>query len=129
MDPLVLRKRNKVYSRKFREKCLADPPRRLRLLAYQCMNRSPTSDRDALYALADTAPIRCSCCGKELQYSTAAPKNDRPSIDRVDNAKPYIKGNIAIICGQCNVQKRDNTLQTLQMITAYILRYYDGSTL
>lgn len=40
-------------------------------------------------------PEVCPCCTKPIE---------RPSLDRVDNSKGYIKSNIKVICTNCNAE-------------------------
>lgn len=53
-------------------------------------------------------PECCPFCEKKL---LRGPKitNASPSLDRLNNLKGYIKGNILVICYQCNGTKRDHT--------------------
>jgi hypothetical protein len=74
----------------------------------------------------------CQCCGRplSLEYQERETREyrsnpDSPSVDRVNNAKGYSKGNIAIICWRCNFRKTDLTLEDLAMFESYIRRFGD----
>ncbi len=59
-------------------------------------------------------PENCPILGLKLDVSinnssNRAPRNNAPSIDRIDSSKGYIKGNIAIISYKANVLKKDGT--------------------
>lgn len=61
----------------------------------------------------------CACCGVIFDKE-AISRKDRYSLDRVDNKKGYIKGNLAYVCGRCNVRKADSSIKDLEMIIRYI---------
>ncbi len=65
----------------------------------------------------------CPCCKKEIDYGYKfdnKKKNNCPSIDRIDNKKGYVIGNIALICWRCNNLKRDATADELQKIVDWM---------
>jgi hypothetical protein len=78
----------------------------------------------------------CQCCGKALTlgYEDRSAREYRsnpaaPSVDRVNNRKGYSRSNIAIICWGCNFRKTDLTLEDLDQLHAYILKYGDNDVL
>lgn len=61
----------------------------------------------------------CQCCGKIYSYEFKFDSNcnlDAPSVDRTNNNIGYVKGNIEIICWECNNSKHDGTIQELQTV-------------
>lgn len=60
-----------------------------------------------------TIPKTCSILGIPLFYQSVGVSPNSPSIDRVDNAKGYIKGNIQVISWRANDIKGDATLEEL----------------
>jgi len=57
------------------------------------------------------------------QYA-AAPNS--PSIDRIDNNKGYVKGNVLIVSHRANSLKRDATLEELQQLVTFMEKHRDG---
>jgi hypothetical protein len=57
-----------------------------------------------------TIPEHCEVCGVTMKlFSGIKFKSDAVSLDRLDNAKGYIDGNVRFICLDCNRWKSDCT--------------------
>ena len=59
-------------------------------------------------------PLKCPILDLELDVSlnnssNKTPRDNAPSIDRIDSSKGYIKANIAVISYKANVLKKDGT--------------------
>lgn len=68
-----------------------------------------------------TFPKVCPVLGIELTYRVSGKRQfDTPSLDRIDNTKGYIKGNVAIISWKANSLKRDGSLTDFESIVRYI---------
>ena len=65
-------------------------------------------------------PATCPVLGITLVRARGkGPRDDSPSIDRIDNTKPYTKGNVRVISWRANRIKGNSTLAELRAIVAY----------
>lgn len=70
-------------------------------------------------------PTHCPVLGIRLNYRQYAGEGgqghepDRPSLDRWDNAKGYIPGNVFVVSYRANALKSDATAEELQKVAAY----------
>lgn len=64
-------------------------------------------------------PAVCPITGDPISALAAAMRNGA-SLDRVDNAKGYVKGNVRVISRRANRMKGDLSLDDLARIAAYI---------
>jgi hypothetical protein len=63
-------------------------------------------------------PKTCPILGITLSLSRGKPAENSPSVDRIDSAKGYVKGNVRVISYRANKLKNNATLEELQMIVA-----------
>lgn len=73
-------------------------------------------------------PKICPILEVPLEFGTKDNYNYSPSLDRIDNTKGYIKGNIQVISKKANTMKNSATLQELQTFCKNILRYSPNYT-
>ena len=64
----------------------------------------------------------CPCCGATLARSRKRLGKGSPSLDRIDNAKGYVPGNVWVICARCNMIKGDATPAELRQIADAVER-------
>jgi hypothetical protein len=65
-------------------------------------------------------PDKCPILGIELQFNTGKAKDNSYSIDRIDNNKGYIKGNIQIISFKANTIKNNANFKEIELIYKYM---------
>ena len=68
------------------------------------------------------APTHCPALGLKLVYPGQGKgrKAQSASLDRVDNTKGYVPGNVAIISWRANKLKGDATLEELQALVRFM---------
>lgn len=76
--------------------------------------------QDVKDLVVDTCPV----FGTPLRwkYDHGEPRDDSPSLDRIDNSNGYVKGNVAIISARANTKKSDMTLLEAKAIARYMER-------
>lgn len=66
-------------------------------------------------------PEKCPVLGIPLIYGENGMRTDASAtVDRIDNQKYYVPGNIHIISWRANRIKNDSTLEELDKLTAYL---------
>ncbi len=61
----------------------------------------------------------------EYQHGTA-PDERSPSLDRIDNSRGYVKGNIAIISHRANTIKKSLTIDQIKLLFEYVSQPQQG---
>jgi len=65
-------------------------------------------------------PEFCPILGIKLQRNKGMPKDNSISVDRIDNSKGYIKGNVYVISYKANRMKGSMTLEILEKLLEYM---------
>ncbi|MCE9567447.1 MAG: hypothetical protein K8U57_36055 [Planctomycetes bacterium] len=116
-----------IIGRRCREKARANPAGRMKRLIYQCLGRSRekgwTADRAFLVQFVERPPLVCECCERDFDFNARGRSLAVPSLDRIDNSKGYVAGNVAVICYECNMIKNSGTLQQHEAIVQYMRRH------
>lgn len=68
-------------------------------------------------------PDKCPILECEFVYGTSSNYDYSPSLDRIDNSKGYIKGNVQVISTKANKMKNSATTEELEKFCKNILRY------
>lgn len=61
-------------------------------------------------------PDTCPVFGIPLIRGKAGRGRNNPSVDRIDPAKGYIKGNVRVICQRANAVKSNSSLEELELV-------------
>lgn len=87
-------------------------------------NNAKYKNREFSITLADVViPDRCPILGTPFTPLGTVPRNFNPSIDRVDNSKGYIPGNVRIISWAANTWKGARTAEEVRAL----LKYMEGA--
>ena len=96
-------------------------------MVYAARNRARIGGLDCTITKDDIViPETCPVLGIPLVARVGAGRSNRdevensPSLDRIDNSKGYVPGNIAVISMRANMIKNNATLAELKAIVAYI---------
>jgi hypothetical protein len=115
------------YRKEYEAKRKAIPRVRIKIAIQNAINRAKKNGMSydlGILKMADSPPSTCKCCGIEFDYRTmrglGRNRERSPSIDRVDNSKGYVLGNVLFICMRCNSIKTDASLVELESIVEYI---------
>lgn len=89
--------------------------------------KSQAKKRDIEFSIEESdivVPDVCPVLGIPLRFRTEGGKPyadpDAPSLDRVDNSKGYVKGNVRVISYRANTLKKDATLTELEALVNYM---------
>ena len=68
-------------------------------------------------------PTHCPILGIPIQFNKDERKENSISIDRVDNSKGYVPGNIAIISSKANSNKGNLSIEDIKRLYSYVLQH------
>lgn len=70
-------------------------------------------------------PVNCPVCKEEIKSAKGIRGGSRnsPTLDRVHNHKGYVKGNVAVICKNCNSKKGHSSREDLMNLVDYMDNY------
>lgn len=65
---------------------------------------------------------KCPVLGLTLNWDRAGlPAGDSPSLDRIDNSKGYVRGNVMIISHRANMIKCDATAEEVRAVADWLI--------
>ena len=74
-------------------------------------------------------PDNCPVLGIPLDYGTPAKEfSAAPSIDRIDNAKGYVQGNVLVISTRANAMKSDASRDEIEKAARFWLGFFAEDT-
>ena len=113
------REANRQYLREAAQKYrLANPNRSLHA---QAKHRARKLGLDFSIDVEDIAvPAECPVLGIELVMSLGKASDNSPSLDRIDNSKGYIQGNIKVISWKANRLKSDASVEEFEKVLEYM---------
>mgnify|MGYP001590626337 CR=1 FL=1 len=117
--------RKALHAKKFRD---SEQGRRYRLLE-NAKRRAKKKGLEFSITLDDiTIPSLCPLLGIEIQLGGDGLFNmNSPSLDRIDNSKGYVKGNVAVISLKANKLKSDLSLKELRSLASALALYVPQS--
>lgn len=65
-------------------------------------------------------PDRCPVTGITLEVNTGRQADNSPSLDRVDNSKGYIPGNVRVVSWRINQCKSDLSISEILSLAKYV---------
>ena len=71
-------------------------------------------------------PESCAYLGLTLDYESSSITDNSPSVDRIDNTKGYIKGNIQTISNKANIMKHNASDEDLLKFCKSVLALHGG---
>jgi hypothetical protein len=65
-------------------------------------------------------PEVCPVFGLKLQFNPGGRQSNSYSLDRLDNSKGYVKGNVCVISFKANQYKGDMTIEEVEALLKYM---------
>lgn len=98
-------------------------------MLYACKTRAKQKGLEFNLVEADIViPEKCPALGKPLSADIRRNNPWRPSVDRIDNDKGYIRGNVVIVSYRANKLKNNATIDELRRM-AYFYSQIQGESL
>lgn len=69
-------------------------------------------------------PEFCPVFGTKLVIGIGKQSGDSPSVDRIDNTKGYVKGNVVVVSQRANSLKRDASFSDMQRMVEFYSQFF-----
>ncbi len=106
------------------QKIVWDKARWLRIALTHARHRAKKAGMDFDIAASDVeVPDVCPILGIELKINrgrNSRSNHDSPSLDRIDNSKGYVKGNVRVVSSRANSLKSDASIDEMEKILRYM---------
>ena len=97
-----------------------------KMMIESAQSRAKARDLEIDITYSDiTVPELCPVFNKPLVKSKGKATGYSPSLDRIDNSKGYIKGNIQVLSNKANAMKANATKEELIMFAKWVLKEYE----
>ena len=115
---------NPIYLKQRRKRHIKDPRIRLREGARtRALKKGIEFDIDTYKDVPDV-PEFCPIYKIPLFVGKGVSTDNSPTLDRIDNNKGYIKGNIHIISRKANQMKSNGNFKDIEMLYNYMKKQY-----
>lgn len=112
---------NKAYNKKYKRENLG------KVLFLSARYRAQKTGLEFNIEVDDIkVPTHCPILGILLEKGNIKDKDSSPSLDRVDNSKGYVKGNIKVISTLANQMKSKASISQIKTFTANIEAYLEN---
>jgi hypothetical protein len=65
----------------------------------------------------------CACCGEALSHGVGSMHGSSPTIDRTIDELGYVRGNVAVVCRDCNsIKQNRKSWWKIEKVAAYVAR-------
>ncbi len=118
------KERHSAYNKEYYKKMYAERPIHYLLKAAKARAKKAGLDFD-ITADDLTMPEVCPVLGIKLERHEGRLRYNSPSVDRIDNSRGYVKGNVAIISNKANTKKGELTIDEVRSLLIYMERGAD----
>ena len=112
-DPVHLAKRREQESKRFERNWAREKLKNIAISARQRGLDFDLTEEDL------ALPSHCPIFGIPLNRGLGVGRQNSPSVDRIDNSKGYVKGNVVVVSLKANAMKRDATLDDLKRMVNF----------